>query len=65
MVVSIHDFYGDFIIKILWNEEMKEKKVVHTQIWNGDFPLTKQRHWPPHHGGSVIWGAKIYALWID
>ena len=26
MVVSIHDFYGDFIIKILWNEEMKEKK---------------------------------------
>ena len=32
MVVSIHDFYGDFIIKILWNEEMKEKKVVHTCI---------------------------------
>ena len=26
MVVSIHDFYGDFIIKILWNEEMKKKK---------------------------------------
>ena len=26
MVVSIHDFYGDFIIKILWNEDMKERK---------------------------------------
>ena len=65
MVVSIHDFYGDFIIKILWNEEMKEKKVVHTWIWTGDLPLTKRRHWPPHHGGRVIWDAKIYALWID